>query len=120
MAENSRLDDSILVTVRESLGLEGDVEEFDNDLIVHINSALNFLTQVGVGPVNGFAISGESEKWSDFITEERFNMVKSYIVLKTRILFDPSTSSFVISAWKEEIAETEWRLKEEAEEGIFH
>lgn len=119
MSENSKLNDSILKTIRESLGIEGDVEEFDTDLIVYINSALNFLTQCGVGSASGFAITGEDEKWSDFVSEERFNMVKTYLVLKTRILFDPTTTSFVLSAWKEEVAELEWRLKEEAEEGIF-
>lgn len=121
MAETeTRLDDSILLSIREAIELEGDEEEFNNDLILHINSMLNFLTQCGVGPENGFAINGDTEKWSDFISEDRFNMVKSYMVLKTRVLFDPPASSFVLSAWNEQIAEIEWRLKEEAEEGIFH
>lgn len=115
----NRLDDSILVTMREALAIEGDAEDFDTDLIIHINSALNFLNQVGVG-LDGFAIAGESEKWSDFISEDRFNMAKAYILLKLKVLFDPPSNSFVLSALKEEIAETEWRLKEEAEEGIFH
>ena len=116
----NRLDDSILVTIREALGMEGDTEEFDTDLIIHINSCLNFLTQVGIGPVDGFAINGDSEQWSDFIQEDRFNMVKSYILMKLKVVFDPPSNSFVLNALKEEIAETEWRLKEEAEEGIFH
>lgn len=116
----SRLDDSILETIRAAAGLEFDDDSFDTDLIIHINSMFNFLTQCGVGPEDGFSINDDSAKWSDFISDERMNMVKSYILLKTRTLFDPPTSSFVLSAWKEEVAEIEWRLKEEAEEGIFH
>lgn len=116
---NNGLSDSILVSIRESLSIEGDDDAFDNDLIIHINSMFNFLTQCGVGPQSGFSISDSSAVWSDFVSEDRFNMVKSYMVLKTRLLFDPPTSSFVLSAWKEDIAEIEWRLKEEAEEGIF-
>lgn len=115
----SRLEDSILETIRVASGREQDDDAFDTDLIIHINSMFNFLTQCGVGPSEGFAISDDSAKWSDFVGEERFNMVKSYMVLKVRVLFDPPTSSFVLSSWKEEIAEIEWRLKEEAEEGIF-
>ena len=118
--KESRLDDSILVTLREALGIEGDADDFDTDLIIHINSGLNFLTQVGIGPAEGFAINGDSEKWSDFISEDRFNMVKAYLLLKLKVVFDPPANSFVLSALKEEVAETEWRLKEEAEEGIFH
>lgn len=114
-----RIDDSILETIREAAGLEEDNDAFDMDLIIHVNSMFNFLTQCGVGPREGFSIDDADAKWSDFIDDERMNMVKSYILLKTRILFDPSTSSFVLTAWKEEAAEMEWRLKEQAEEGIF-
>lgn len=117
--KESRLDDSILTTIRDTLGIEGDVDSFDPDLILHINTALNFLTQVGVGPEEGFAISDDSEVWRDFISEDSFNMAKSYIALKVKVLFDPPANSFVLTALKEEIAEIEWRLKEQAEEGIF-
>lgn len=116
----SRINDSILNDIRTAAGLESDNDAFDTDLVIHINSLFNFLTQCGVGPEEGFSISGDSENWSDFISDERQNMVKSYMLLKTRLLFDPPTSSFVLTAWKEEVAEMEWRLKEEVEEGIFH
>lgn len=111
--------ESILDSIRTAIGIEEENPDFDNDLIIHINSMFNFLTQCGVGPVEGFSISDETSKWSDFVTGTNFNMVKSYMILKTRLLFDPPASSFVLTAWKEEIAEIEWRLKEQAEEGIF-
>ena len=111
--------ESILETVRAMIVGEEDSDDFDRDLIVHINSMFNFLHQCGVGPSEGFSISDDSATWADFVDDQRLNMVKSYIALKTRLVFDPPTSSFVLSALKEDVAEMEWRLKEQAEEGIF-
>ena len=111
---------SILGTVRALIVGEEDSDDFDTDLIVHINSMFNFLTQCGVGPEEGFSISDDSAVWSDFVEDKKLNMVKTYITLKTRLVFDPPTSSFVLSAMKEDVAEIEWRLKEQAEEGIFN
>ena len=37
-------------------------------------------------------------------------MVKTYIYMKVRLIFDPPTISSVIDAYKNQIAELEWRL----------
>lgn len=103
--------DSILRTIKKMIGLPlKDFGQFDLDLIVHINAAFNTLTQLGVGPVEGFTITGLDEVWDDFATDQRLDMIKSYIYMKVRLAFDPPSSSTVIEAFNKQIAEFEWRL----------
>ena len=103
--------DSILRTIKKMIGLPlKDFGQFDLDLIVHINAAFNTLTQLGVGPVEGFTITGLDEVWEDFVTDQRLDMIKSYIYMKVRLAFDPPSSSTVIEAFNKQIAEFEWRL----------
>ena len=111
------MNDSILLTVRKLIGPNSDYDVFDDDLIVHINSFFEVLTQCGVGPENGFRITGPTEKWSDFTTDgHEFDMVKQYITLRTRLAFDPPASSFAMDAMKKIVDEMEWRMYIRAEE----
>ena len=85
--------DSILTSIKKLLGIDADYKHFDSDIIMHINSVFSILTQMGVGPVNGFSVSGDGEKWSDFTEEpNKFSLVKSYMHLKVKLLFDPPSS----------------------------
>lgn len=104
--------ESILTSIKKLLGIEADYDHFDTDLIMHINSVFSILTQIGVGPANGFAITGPNEKWSDFIVgnPNSFSLVKSYIHLKVKLLFDPPLSSAVVDSINRQISEFEWRL----------
>jgi len=70
------------------------------------------LTQLGVGPSSGFSITGDSETWSDFIDKEtkKFSLVKSYMYLKVKLLFDPPLGTAVIQSIDRQISEFEWRL----------
>lgn len=83
---------------------------FDPDLIMHINSTFSILHQLGVGPAEGFAIHDDSSVWSDFVTDTRLEMVKSYITAKCKLIFDPPASATVMDAYKSYIDEFEWRL----------
>ena len=107
-----RLTDNILTSIKKMLGIDAEYTHFDADITMHINSAFSTLTQIGVGPTDGFSIESGEETWDQFITEggNRFSMVKSYVYLKVRLLFDPPASSAVIDAIKQQIAEYEWRL----------
>ena len=109
--------ESILTSVKKGVGglLEED-ESFDSDLILHINTVFSKLTQLGVGPNEGFSISDKSSTWNDFIgSDARMNMVKSFVILSVRMLFDPPTSGSVSKAFEEQIAEYEERLRIQAE-----
>lgn len=104
--------ESILTSIKKLLGIEADYKHFDADLIMHINSVFSILAQLGVGPSNGFSISGADKVWSDFIGNDSnlFSLVKSYMHLKVKLLFDPPLGSAVIDSINRQISEFEWRL----------
>lgn len=103
--------ESILTSIKKLLGIDEDYKHFDQDLIMHINSVLMILTQLGVGPSTGFSIVDETATWKDFLgIDPRFESVKSYIYLKVRLLFDPPQSSALIESTNKLISELEWRL----------
>lgn len=103
--------DSILTSIKKLLGITEEYENFDQDIIMHINSAFMILNQLGVGPKNGFLINDKSSTWDEFIPERsNLEAVKTYVHLKVKLMFDPPLSSTVIEAIKSQINELEWRL----------
>lgn len=108
---------SILETIKETLLIVGTYDAFDNQLIDYINSSIAIIAQCGYAPAKGFEITGYSETWGDLVTESRFNMVKTFIKMRVRLLFDPPSSSFALSQLKEDIEEFEWRIRAEVETG---
>lgn len=105
------MNESILNSIKKLIGLPEDYDHFDVDIMIHINSVLATLNQLGVGPEGGFSITGASETWADFLQDEKvLDSVKSYVYLKVRLTFDPPFSPAVIESFKEMTAEYEWRL----------
>lgn len=103
--------ESILNTIKKLLGLEDSYTHFDADIIIGINTAFSTITQIGVGPAEGFSISDKTANWSDYISDmSKLELIKSYIQLKTKLLFDPPTSSAVIEVINKQITELEWRI----------
>lgn len=104
--------DSILLTVKKGIGIDPSYEAFDPDIIMHINSVLFILTQEGIGPKEGFNITGQDETWEDFLGESntKLSAVQSYVTLKTRLLFDPPQSGTLNEQITKLISELEWRL----------
>lgn len=108
--------DSILTSIKKLLGITEEYTHFDEDLIIHINSALMILNQLGVGPEEGFSIKDDSAIWSDFISDDQsIEAVKSYVYLKVKLMFDSPLSSAVIESINRMIGELEWRLNVKAE-----
>lgn len=102
---------SILTSIKKLLGIGEECNHFDDQIIMHINSVLSILTQVGVGPSSGFEIVDASDTWDEFVGDKAiFNMVKTYVYQKVKLVFDPPTSSAHMEALKQSIAELEWRL----------
>lgn len=103
--------ESILTSIKKLLGISEDYTQFDNDLIMHINTVFLNLTQLGVGPEEGFSIQNANDTWSDFIDNNaQLQAVKSYMYLKVKLLFDPPLSSSVIESMNRMISELEFRL----------
>jgi hypothetical protein len=110
------MESSILTSIKKLLGLEEDDTHFDSDIVIYINSAFMSLTQLGIGPSTGFTIEDVSSEWKDFIgTRTDIEGVKTLIYLKTRLIFDPPQTSFVLDAIKNQITELEWRLNIQVE-----
>lgn len=103
--------DSILTSIKQQLGIVEDYDAFDNELIIHINSVLRILNQMGVGKT-GFNISDSSSTWSDFLGEHENDLsdVKTYVYLKVRTIWDPPTVGSHVTAMENMIKELEWRI----------
>lgn len=112
------MENSILKSTKKILGIAADYTVFDLDVITHINTAFSTLTQLGVGPAEGFMIEDDTAVWTDFITDGdlQYNAVKSYVYLRVRQLFDPPSTSYLITAVNDQIKELEWRLNVHREE----
>ena len=105
------MDDSILNSVKKILGIASDYDAFDTDVIIHVNSVFSTLNQLGLGPSEGFMIEDDSAVWEDFLLGDmRLNHVKTYVYLRVRVLFDPPTTGFTLTAMQEQLKELEWRL----------
>ena len=103
--------DSILTSTKKLLGLTEEYEPFDVDIVIHINTALSILTQLGIGPKEGYRIKDETAKWSEYLGDDpRLEFVKDYIYLKVKLVFDPPASSAVLDAYNKTIEQLEWRI----------
>ena len=99
------------------LGIDEEYDCFDTDIILHINSVFMILTQMGVGPSEGFTISDKTTTWYEFLQDtKKLESVRSYVYLKVKLLFDPPLSSAVMDATNRLISELEWRLNVAGEE----
>lgn len=103
--------ESILTSIKKLLGIAEDYTQFDPDIIIHINTALMNLNQIGVGPVEGFSIEDATSIWTDFVSDmSKIEGVKTYVYLKVKLVFDPPLSSAVIESYNRTIEQLEWRL----------
>ena len=109
--------ESILTSIKKLLGISEENTDFDADIIMHINSVFTTLTQIGVGPSEGFYIEDKNSEWQEFIMDlNKLQAIKTYIYLKVRLLFDPSSlGSSTLAAYERQIQELEWRLNVIAE-----
>ena len=105
----------ILPSIKKLLGINPEYTAFDTDIIIHINTVFGILNQLGIGPDGGFSIEHGYETWADYTTAENENMVRTFVYLKVRLMFDPPTSSVLMDGINNTLAELEWRLYLEGE-----
>ena len=111
LSEEVKMNESILTSIKKMLGITEEYTHFDQDIIIHINTVLMILHQLGVGPESGFVITDSYETWGDFLADNKdIEAVKTYVYLKVRLLFDPPLSSAVTESINRSINELEWRL----------
>lgn len=101
--------ESILTTIKKMLGITEECIDFDETLIVHINSALSILPQISV--ISSVGIDGDITMWCDLMVEpQHIEFIKAYVYYRVRLAFDPPTSSALLSALKAQCDELEWRI----------
>lgn len=103
--------DSILTSIKKLLGITEEDTSFDTDVIFDINTAFMVLHQLGVGPEEGFMISDSMSTWDEFLPAgKQLEMVKTYVYIKAKLMFDPPASSVILESFQRQINEFEWRL----------
>lgn len=115
-----KINDSILDSVKNSLGIQKDLTAFDQDVLMNINSVFSVLNQIGVqSSTNSYRIEDNQTTWTDLFGDDDVlvDMIKTYTYLKVRIIFDPPTSSYVLDSIKAQAQELEWRINIQAEGG---
>lgn len=106
------MEQSILKSVKKALGIASSDTAFDLDILMHINTAFATLNQLGVGPEQGLAIEDDTTLWATFYgTDPRWSMVRTYVFLKVRSIFDPPQSGYAVEAVNNQLAELEGRMQ---------
>ena len=111
-----KVEDSILLSIKKLLGMDPiEFTQYDTDIIIHINTIIEFLNQLGIDIPEGFKINDENALWSDYLNKPEYNdikdSIKNYIYLRVRLVFDPSTNSTLLNAINDTIKELEWRIR---------
>jgi len=102
---------SILNSMKKLLGIDAEYDVFDQDIMIHINTVFSVLQNIGATPPAGFMILGQEETWENFLEDRKsVEMVKTYMYLRVRLIFDPPTSTAAMDAFKKTADELEWRL----------
>ena len=108
----------ILTSIKLQLGIAESTTNFDPQIMMGINTAISALTQIGIGPTEGFLLTTGDEVWEDYLSEEgKFISVPTYIYCKTKLLFDPPANQTLLNALQRQADELEWRLRTENEDG---
>lgn len=103
--------ESILSSIKGLLGIVDECQDFDNQLLIHINSAFMAVSQLGIGPDTPFYVTGPACTWDSFTSDIKlYESVKMYVYFKVKLAFDPPQSSIVTESYKQQLMEIEWRL----------
>ena len=103
--------DSILATVKRACGMVDSYDAFDSEILMHLNSALSVLHQIGVGPLAGFVVNDDSATWDEFVEPGPLqNLVKQYVPMSVHHDFDPPTNGSVLQSMESRLQQLESRM----------
>lgn len=101
---------NVLLSIKKLLGITPEYIHFDEDILIHINSVLLELSQLGVSLPNDFSVDDKT-LWIDIFQEGiLLSAIRSFVYLKVRLLFDPPANSAAIESINKTIANLEWRI----------
>ena len=98
---------TILEDTKKAIGIMPGYDAFDDQILMHINTARMDLAQLGAKC--GVSI-GKDTAWNVFDEVDDEAAIKSYIAMKVKLFFDPPSNSFLVSAYQKLIEEAAWRL----------
>lgn len=101
--------DNILQSIKKMLGIQNEYNAFDQDILIHINTAFSILNQLNIGPDGGSEIDEEST-WDMYVDDANLTMIKTFIYLKVKLIFDPPSSSVIVDSINRTLSELEFRL----------
>lgn len=103
--------DSILTSIKLQCGIEESFTHFDDLMTTHINTVFATLHDQGVGPKEGFSITGKQDTWEHFLPDPSLrNLAKTCVGIRVRLMFDPPGSTAIAQSFKETADMLEWRL----------
>ena len=110
------IDDSILLSIKKMLGMEPEFTQFDSDIILHINTIIQVLYQIGLDIPDGFTVIDQNNLWTEYIKDPRYtkitSLIKQYIFLRVRMMFDPPSLQTLSTSIQESNKETQWRISQ--------
>ena len=110
------LEGSILEDTKSLLGIQKDYTHFDDELVLHINSALMVLSQLGLGITEGYKIKDKTNLWTEFIGGRLdLESAKTAVFLRVKLMFDPPATSYLQTLIQKQLEELEWRLLHQVE-----
>ena len=112
-------DKRVLQTVKTMLGLPEEQTVFDAEILLHINSAMSVVNQLGVGPEAGITVD-QYTLWIEIFDDPRQNHLVSYVYYKVSLVFDPPGTSYAIQSFEKMAKEAEWRLNVQVESEVNH
>ncbi len=108
----------ILKDIKKLIGFDEDYDAFDVDITILINSVLTVLEQVGV-PITGRLPVNPTDSqpdWTDIFEDTvNLDMIKQYLYLRVKMVFDPPANGTIMEFYKETMRELEWRINLEEE-----
>ena len=105
------IDQSILQSVKMYSMVPEETTIYDAPLTLLINSSLNTIKQLGVGPLDGFAVTDGLETWGDTgIADPLLSAVADFVKISVNLKFDPPSNSFLVKLKQDQLDELVWRI----------
>lgn len=99
----------IFDTIKKLIGFPEEYTAFDVDILININSVFGILHQLGAIKIP-FTVTADST-WDELdLSVEVLSMVKDYVYLKIKKMFDPPQIGSLVTSMEERIKELEWRI----------
>lgn len=100
---------SVLGDTKEMLAVPEEIDDFDRELIMFINTAFDYIHQLGIGPEEPYVIKSKDDTWGNEF-HPYLDEVKQYVYLRVRLIFDPPTSTVLNKTFMDALRELEWRV----------